>query len=257
MPDSRTHSPPRDWDDAFHALPLETPAAGSWHAVAARLPAQAAPALQRRRWKRPVALAAAVALAALLPAQWLIHSTQRASSLSSPPISATSQPAPSPHIASVPDDMPPMAAAPAERAMDDTPDAAVSARTHTPASVGLPPATQVAVSLKGADSAGDGATPGSARLDALYSESAQLEAVLAQLPEARMTNAATQALSAGLQDRVASIDVALSQPYVPPQAQADLWQDRVDTLRQLTGVETTQRWQVARNDASPSDISIY
>ncbi len=95
-----------------------------------------------------------------------------------------------------------------------------------------------------------------ARLDALYTESARLEAVLAQLPDTTVGNVAMLAVSADLQDQVAHIDLALSQPALQESARAALWQQRVDTLRQLTGVEATQRWQVALNDTS-ADTAIY
>ena len=51
------------------------------------------------------------------------------------------------------------------------------------------------------------------------------------------------------------IDLALSQPALPDMARTALWEQRVDTLRQLTGVEATQRWQVALND--DADTAIY
>ena len=39
MPDSRAREPmPRDWSDAFGALPLETPPDGAWQRLAAALP---------------------------------------------------------------------------------------------------------------------------------------------------------------------------------------------------------------------------
>ncbi len=69
MPDTRHHAPPpRDWNDAFAALPQETPPAGSWDAIATRLDAR------RKRSRTPLwlATAAAVLLAVALPwrLQW-------------------------------------------------------------------------------------------------------------------------------------------------------------------------------------------
>ena len=60
MPDLPT---PRDWGEAFAALPAETPPADSWARVATRLDARAAPA----RWPRWLAVAAVLALAVALP----------------------------------------------------------------------------------------------------------------------------------------------------------------------------------------------
>lgn len=60
MPDLPT---PRDWGEAFAALPAETPPADSWARVATRLDARAAPA----RWPRWLAVAAVLALAVAVP----------------------------------------------------------------------------------------------------------------------------------------------------------------------------------------------
>ena len=235
MPDSRAREPlPRDWGDAFGGLPLETPPEGAWQRVAIALPP--APAPHRTRWRRPaLALAATAFFAAVVP---LLHWR---TTVDSP---LPSQPAPLPEIATsaplVATPEPPArtstvaeaqdastsARAPASRARQ-TPERALQARQHDPA-----------------------------RLDALYTESARLEAVLAQLPDSTVGNVAMLAVSADLQDQVAHIDLALSQPALQESARAALWQQRVDTLRQLTGVEATQRWQVALNDTS-ADTAIY
>jgi hypothetical protein len=93
------------------------------------------------------------------------------------------------------------------------------------------------------------------RLENLYAESARLEAILAQLQEPRAASATATALSAELQDRIADIDGALSQPDVPSTSQLDLWQQRIDALRQLTGVETTQRWMAAQGTATEGPLA--
>lgn len=54
---------PRDWHDAFAALPQETPPAAGWAAVATRLDARR----QRPRWPLWAASAAAIMLAVALP----------------------------------------------------------------------------------------------------------------------------------------------------------------------------------------------
>ena len=234
MPDSRAREPlPRDWGDAFGGLPLETPPEGAWQRVAIAPP----PAPDHRtRWRRPaLALAATAFFAAVVP---LLHWR---TTVDSPP---PSQPAPLPEIATsapvVETPKPPARASIAAEAQDastsarapasrarQTPERALQARQHDPA-----------------------------RLDALYTESARLEAVLAQLPDTTVGNVAMLAVSADLQDQVAHIDLALSQPALQESARAALWQQRVDTLRQLTGVEATQRWQIALNDTS-ADTAIY
>lgn len=235
MPDSRAREPlPRDWGHAFGGLPLETPPEGAWQRVAIALPP--APASDHRtRWRRP-ALAATAFFAAVVP---LLHWRTTVDSplpsqpaplpeiATSAPLVATPEPSARASIAAEAQDASTSAwSAPASRARQ-TPERALQARQHDPA-----------------------------RLDALYTESARLEAVLAQLPDTTVGNVAMLAVSADLQDQVAHIDLALSQPALQESARAALWQQRVDTLRQLTGVEATQRWQVALNDTS-ADTAIY
>ena len=234
MPDSRAREPlPRDWGDAFGGLPMETPPEGAWQRVAIALP----PAPDHRtRWRRPaLALAATAFFAAVVP---LLHWRTTVDSplpsqpaplpeiATSAPLVATPEPPARASIAAEAQDASTSARAPASRARQ-TPERALQARQHDPA-----------------------------RLDALYTESARLEAVLAQLPDTTVGNVAMLAVSADLQDQVAHIDLALSQPALQESARAALWQQRVDTLRQLTGVEATQRWQVALNDTS-ADTAIY
>ncbi|TQM17514.1 hypothetical protein FB548_0899 [Pseudoxanthomonas sp. 3HH-4] len=251
MPDVRTRDAvPRDWGDAFAGLPLEAAPADSWAMLAARLPRPVV--VQPHRWPRRAAMAAALALAVVLPLRWTNPTTPSPAR----PTTSTHQPAPP-----ADKDSPPLYAEAAKglpipigtRATD-------AATTSSKLQRGtLPVARQRAARPTGdVDPAKAAAPPATDPLDALYAESAQLEAVLARLPESRMANAATEALSAGLQERVASIDMALSQAALPNDAQAQLWQARVDTLRQLTGVETTQRWQVARGEPYPHpDTAIY
>ncbi|WP_313220745.1 hypothetical protein [Pseudoxanthomonas mexicana] len=235
MPDSRAREPlPRDWGDALGGLPLETPPEGAWQRVAIALPP--APAPHRTRWRRPaLALAATAFFAAVVP---LLHWRTTVDSplpsqpaplpeiATSAPVVETPKPPARASIAAEAQDVSTSARAPASRARQ-TPERALQARLHDPA-----------------------------RLDALYTESARLEAVLAQLPDSTVGNVAMLAVSADLQDQVAHIDLALSQPALQESARAALWQQRVDTLRQLSGVEATQRWQVALNDTS-ADTAIY
>ena len=236
MHDSRAREPlPRDWGDAFGGLPLETPPEGAWQRVAIALPP--APASDHRtRWRRPaLALAATAFFAAVVPLlHWrtTVHSPLPSQPAPLPevatsaPLVATPEPPARASIAAEAQDASTSARAPASRARQ-TPERALQARQHDPA-----------------------------RLDALYTESARLEAVLAQLPDTTVGNVAMLAVSADLQDQVAHIDLALSQPALQESARAALWQQRVDTLRQLTGVEATQRWQIALNDTS-ADTAIY
>jgi hypothetical protein len=251
MPDVRTRDAmPRDWGDAFAGLPLEAAPADSWATLAGHLPPPVV--VRPHRWPRRVAMAAALALAVVLPLRWTNPTTPSPA----PPTTSTHQPAPAADT-----DSPPLYAEAAKglhtpigaRATD------AAAAPSTLQRGTLPVARQRAARPTGdVDPAKVAALPAPDPLVALYAESAQLEAVLARLPESRMVNAATEALSAGLQERVATIDVALSQAALPNDTQTELWQARVDTLRQLTGVETTQRWQMARGESYlHPDTAIY
>ncbi|GAA4860318.1 hypothetical protein [Luteimonas vadosa] len=64
MPDASLPPPPRDWPDAFAALPLESPPADGWRRLSARLDAR-----PRHRLPWWLAAAAALGLAVLLPWQ--------------------------------------------------------------------------------------------------------------------------------------------------------------------------------------------
>ena len=80
MPDFLTHDgirrdpAPRDWSEAFAALPLEAVPSGTWAAIAAKLDSPR----RRRHWPRwswPLAAAAALLLA-IAPAWWSRTSTE-------------------------------------------------------------------------------------------------------------------------------------------------------------------------------------
>jgi hypothetical protein len=228
---------PRDWADAFGALPLEAPPDGAWQRLAASLPPVQAPA-HPARWHRPaLALAATAFFAAVIPLMQWRNAEVTAPPLQRAPAIATTSPA-------RPDA--PMGPSASEPAIGIPADIA-TARPRAPASPVRPAVTRPAPVPAIAEPA---------RLDALYTESARLEAVLAQLPDSNTGNVAALAVSADLQDQVTHIDLALSQPALPDATRTALWEQRVDTLRQLTGVEATQRWQVALND-DDADTAIY
>jgi len=87
-----------------------------------------------------------------------------------------------------------------------------------------------------------------AGLEALYAESAQLEALLAAARDDRIASSGTAALTDSLDTELAAIDAALIQPGLGAPGRADLWRQRVDTLRQLAGIETTRRLLSARGE---------
>lgn len=277
MPDSRaSFDTPHSWEDAFAALPLESPPAGTWTSLARRLPRRPP---DSRRTGRPYwyAMAAAVALAAVIPVfRWTANETPSVSSpVATAPTPSTPQPTPQPTSQSAsaaaspvsPDVAPSASAAVAdqpqsmaqlsalENSASSTPATATAAavpRVDKPArSRKAPPSPPQESAVRAVAIAAEQR----GRLENLYAESARLEAVLAQLHEPRVASATSAALSAELQDRIADIDGALSQPDVPSTSQLDLWQQRVDALRQLTGVETTQRWMAAQGTATEGSLA--
>lgn len=79
-------------------------------------------------------------------------------------------------------------------------------------------------------------------LQPLYAEAAQLEALLALTSDDRVASASGAALGDALADRLASIDAALAQAGLPDAQRFALWRERVATLRQYAGIESTERW---------------
>ena len=231
MPDSRARDPmPRDWGDAFGALPLEAPPRDAWQRLATALPPVPAPG-RPARWHRPAfALAATAFFAMVIPLmQW------RNAEVAAPPLQRA------PAIASTAPSHPDTPVRPT----DTEPATLIPSEIATP-----PPVAHASPLLRTVAPPAHAAAAEPARLDALYTESARLEAVLAQLPDSGAGNVAALAVSADLQDQVSHIDIALSQPALPAATHTALGEERVDTLRQLTGVQATQRWQVAAADTA-------
>ena len=85
-------------------------------------------------------------------------------------------------------------------------------------------------------------------LETLYAQSAQLEALLAYARDDRVGSGSAEAVSARLDQRVASIDAALAQPGLSKARQRDLWRERVATLRNLATFETNRRLLSARGE---------
>jgi hypothetical protein len=262
MPDSRSsYDIPRGWDDAFAALPLEAPDADRWASIARRLPRRQSspPRRHRRYWQ---AVAAAAALAAAVPAFWWTEhdAPPLPRPVATAPAPAASTPAPSKSAASAAA-LPAAAADRTRRSVSSSaPENAGSSISATAAATAprfAKPARPSDVSPgRPQDSAAVTTIPRpDIRLEDLYAESARLEAILGQLQEPRVASATAAALSAGLQDRVADIDTALSQADLPSSSQHDLWQQRVQALRQLTGVETTQRWMAAQGTATEGSLA--
>lgn len=85
-------------------------------------------------------------------------------------------------------------------------------------------------------------------LETLYAQSAQLEALLAYARDDRVASGSAAAMSAQLDQRVASIDAALAQPHLTMAQQRDLWRQRVDALRTLASFESNRRLLSAQGE---------
>ena len=231
MPDTDRNESPADWSGAFAALPMETPPAGGWQRMQRAL--DATPARRtRRHW--PVWLAAAaIGAIALVP---VLHRSGNDT-------------APAPASNEV---------AAHKRVPVDTsrPPLSTSKRPETRVAATTEPATQTepASSLSNPEAtprvaaAPDDAAPDPRaselreQVAALQAQSAQLETLLAMARDDRVASASGAALGVEFDRRIGRIDASLSQPGLPDLDRVALWQARVSTMRELAGIETTQRW---------------
>ncbi len=260
MADASRDPTPAGWDEAFAALPLESPPASRWPQLAARLDAPARRARSRRHW---LALAAGLCALAALPLAWTLRDGgSDGGGFDGIAASAT---APAPRID------PPGAArfGPAVETPVDTsvenPAAPPFAATRAP----TPSATDtkrngqrdadrvrgLAATTTVAETAADVASAASRphttampqddtperALESLYAASTQLETLLALTRDTRVESGPAAALAGALDAELATIDAQLAQPGLEALQQQALWQARVDTLRQATDFETQQR----------------
>jgi len=234
MPDTDRNDSPADWSGAFAALPMETPPDGGWQRMQRAL--DATPAHRsRRQW--PVWLAAAaigaVVLVPVLHRTGDENATPTSNELaarkrtpvdtSRPPLSASKRP---------------------DTRVATTTEPAKPAETTSPTT-----RTQATPRVAVNDTAPD---PQAAELRgqvaALQAESAQLEALLAIARDDRVASASGAALAVELDRRIGRIDASLSQPGLADVDRAELWQARVSTMRELAGIETTQRWLLSSGE---------
>jgi hypothetical protein len=274
MPDASHPQPPRplDWNRAFAALPQEAPPAQAWDTLSARLEARR----RTRRWPAWLALAATLALLALLPLQQAgdepangatapgaaqVATAQRpaaSTGVREPPV-ATAHVATTTAIAN-PDAGTPPASTPDEAARilpSNVPAQAIAKAAPQPSPQPSPkrvrataaPATDIA----SADATAEHpvAQDAASALQPLYAESAQLETLLALARDDRVASASAVVVADALDAQVAGIDASLSDPAVDDARRLQLWQARVDALRQAVGFEGTQRLLVSqgRGDA--------
>lgn len=114
---------------------------------------------------------------------------------------------------------------------------------------GSPATTAVASAQDGTAADGIAGVAGNAAaLARLQSESAQLESLVALARDDRVGSGAATLMSAELDHGIAAIDAALSATGVGETERIALWQQRVDALRALAGVEGSQRWYAARGE---------
>lgn len=239
MSDRHTASSPRphaDWDQAFAALPQETPDPGSWQRIAA-----SAWPRRRARWPAWLATAAMLGLAALLPWRDVLG----------PASQNAPQVAPDNALDNQPDAGASRPAGPGVTASTGNGAAtATGAREPTPAS---PQSRAVAERAPVVAAASDARPPTvpAAELERLYAESAQLEALVALARETRVvTTGPAAALASRFETRVAEIDarlVALGTTGASPE-RARLWRERVAAMRDLASFETTQRLLASRGE---------
>jgi hypothetical protein len=263
---------PFGWGEAFAALPLETPPADAWSRVAAHLDARdAATAASRRSASRAMAqradarplghsryarragwIGAATAAALALAVAWPGHRPQPAA-----PVHATGA---APLARNAPANV--ATAAPGTgndtaRPVQPAPGGALVAGTNLPrndaTAIALPKAVESARKPRFAKErkastgapAGAGAAPTPSptpeRLDALYAESARLEALLDLARDERVASASALLVASELDAQVAAIDARLAQPGLDDAQRTVLWRARVDALRQAAGFESTQR----------------
>ncbi len=229
---------PMSWHDAFAALPLESAAPPAWERLRGRLPTPAAAPL-RRRW--PLWLAAAASLFAVV-----VIPLRMEPDTATPPSRADGS------ISSASVALPKPSSITTEPARDAT-SSQLPGATHLPGQ-DEPPATIAVERPRRAAIAGAGnatgirPAPAEPDLEALYAESAQLEALLAMARDDHTASSGTAALTASFDTALAAIDAALIQPGLDTSHRTGLWHRRVDTLRQLAGIETTRRLLSARGE---------
>ncbi|MBU8976669.1 hypothetical protein JI752_011005 [Lysobacter sp. MMG2] len=243
MPDTERTTPPADWSGAFAALPVETPPDGGWQRLQQALDAPVAHTQRRRHW--PVWLAAAaIGAIALVPA--LRHSDDAVApgdapiaahkrapvDTSRPPIATSKRPETRVATTTEPTQAPSRDDGAAASTKPAAPDTAPRIAATTPPS---PAPDAQAAELR-------------AGIAALQSESAQLETLLALARDDRVASANGAALAVEFDRRIGRIDASLSQPGLADADRAALWQARVATMRELAGIETTQRWLFASGE---------
>ncbi len=224
-------SNPPGWADVFAALPLEAPPASVWPAIATELDHHQK---RHQRNRSQLALAASLFALAALPLAWLLRDAGRDSGRDIAPIVA--QPAAIARTATTQASADPVGRGDSRIVAMDTPAMHVGGTARKPIrahrqTMQTRPAADVAQPRDAA----------SAKLETLYSASAQLETLLMLARDTRVESGPAAALSSAIDAELATIDAQLAQPGLATLQQQALWQARIDTLQQATGFETNQR----------------
>lgn len=250
---------PRDWREAFAALPQDGPDASRWPAIERTL-AQAVAARNivraRRRRIGGLALAAGLCALALLPFALRRPVDIRPPAAGDTPRSASTAASRPTQRTPAPSTTPRETAAPVvvaeTTARQATPPRLRTARPAPPHERRRALATRrdatstprtVATAMEaGADVPANGTTAAAEdSLDTLYAASAQLEALLTLTRDPRVDSGPAAALAGGYDAEIAAVDAQLAQPALSADEQRRLWRARVDLLQQATGLESQLR----------------
>jgi len=284
MPDffkDRMESAPNGWNEAFAALPMETPPADGWTRITRALdaPASRRGAMQRERrmsWMIGLASAVVLAVVAWSPvSHWLRGGAATARSYvvatEAPGLRGPAAPLRTETISTAPA---------ATAAAEEVRVASSEVSTPAPKSTHRKPARTARVAAKRShvkatpapvSAAPQTSQPDTAPLTAstttdaavdpllkLKTQSAQLEALVSLARDERVANASSELLSSELDSGIADIDGALAQPDLADARKQELWQQRVHLLQQLAGVEATSRWLAAQGASNDTAlVSVY
>jgi hypothetical protein len=285
MPDffkDHGESAPNGWREAFAALPMETPPADGWTRITRALdaPASRRGAVQRERrmsWLIGLASAAMLAAVAWSPLSlWLQGDTET----TRPPV--TTMEAPGLRGPAAPLRSETVSTAPATKAVPgeigvassgvSTPAPKTTHRKPTRTArvaarqsrIESSPAAASVVSSQTVQPDGAPLTASTTTdvvvdpLQKLKTQSAQLEALVALARDERVANASSELLSSELDSGIAAVDATLMQPDLADARKQELWQQRVDLLQQLAGVEATSRWLAAQGASNDTAlVSVY
>lgn len=270
---------PGVWSEAFAALPMETPPKDAWTRITRALdaPASRRGAMQRERrmsWMIGLASAAVLAAVAWSPfLHWLQGGTRAvqpnvvaaeapglrgpAAPLRNEVVSAETAAKPAvEEIRVAPSEVSASAPKSAHRKPVRMARATLARRARVEsapasASATVPEESAPAVASTTTDVATD-------PLQKLKTQSAQLEALVALARDEHVGNASSELLSSGLDSSIAAVDAALSQPDLAETRRQELWQQRVDLLQQLAGIEATSRWLAAQGASNDTAlVSVY